>query len=244
VVPEHREKVEADRRRLLAGTEIRSEYQIRRNDGSTRWVKNHANPIRNSAGEVHMFAGVAEDITEAQQAKEVLRQSEEKFRRILASVPDVTWTSDQYGRTVYISPKVEDVFGYTSQEIYESHGGLWPARLHPDDAGRVIPAYRALFEIRSPFDEEYRLRRKDGTWIWVHDRAIRTHEENALERILRLAIAFDDLKIKRLKDPQALSKLQYDSRFDPQLVEALGASNRMRATWNSKLCGSRSWRRG
>jgi PAS domain S-box-containing protein len=127
-----------------------------------------------------MFAGVAEDITEAQQAKEVLRQSEEKFRRILASVPDVTWTSDQYGRTVYISPKVEDVFGYTSQEIYESHGGLWPERLHPDGAGRVIRAYRALFETRSPFDEEYRLRRKDGTWIWVHDRAIRTHEENGV----------------------------------------------------------------
>jgi PAS domain S-box-containing protein len=38
--------------------------------------------------------------------------------------------------------------------------------------------YRALFEQRIPFDEEYRIRRKDGTWIWIHDRANRVHEEN------------------------------------------------------------------
>ena len=39
--------------------------------------------------------------------------------------------------------------------------------------------------------------------------------------ILRLAIAFDDLKIKGNNEPEALSKLQYDPRFDPQIVRAL-----------------------
>jgi response regulator RpfG family c-di-GMP phosphodiesterase len=39
--------------------------------------------------------------------------------------------------------------------------------------------------------------------------------------ILRLAIAFDDLKIKGNNEPEALSKLQYDPRFDPQIVSAL-----------------------
>lgn len=39
--------------------------------------------------------------------------------------------------------------------------------------------------------------------------------------ILRLAIAFDDLKIKGNNGSEALSKLQYDPRFDPQIVDAL-----------------------
>ena len=40
--------------------------------------------------------------------------------------------------------------------------------------------------------------------------------------ILRLAIAFDDLKIKGLSDSEAVSSLQYDPRFDPKIVKALG----------------------
>lgn len=39
--------------------------------------------------------------------------------------------------------------------------------------------------------------------------------------ILRLAIAFDDLKIKGNNESEALAKLQYDPRFDPQMVRAL-----------------------
>jgi len=38
----------------------------------------------------------------------------------------------------------------------------------------------ALFEEKVAFDEEYRIRRKDGTWIWVHDRATRTHEDDGV----------------------------------------------------------------
>lgn len=41
--------------------------------------------------------------------------------------------------------------------------------------------------------------------------------------VLRVAIAFDDLKIKGLKDTEALAKLGHDSRFDPRIVRALGS---------------------
>lgn len=173
-------RVKADLKALHRGEAVNSEYQIRHVSGGTRWIKNQATPIRNGDGAVHRVAGVAEDITEAMESKEVLRQSEEKFRRILASVPDVTWTSDQNGRTAYISPKVEAVLGYSEREFYAARGEIWRNHLHPEDAARVLNAYRALFEDRSAFDEEYRIRRKDGKWIWLHDRAIRTHEEGGL----------------------------------------------------------------
>jgi len=42
----------------------------------------------------------------------------------------------------------------------------------------VERAYAALFERNLPYDQEYRIRRKDGTWIWVHDRAASPHEES------------------------------------------------------------------
>jgi len=117
-------------------------------------------------------------MTEVEHAKEVLRTSDEKFRRILASAPDVAWTTDQHRRTIYISPKVETMLGYTSKEIYAGGKSLWMSQIHAEDFGRVDRAYGALFEKRGSFDEEYRIRRKDGSWVWVQHRATTTHEEN------------------------------------------------------------------
>jgi signal transduction histidine kinase/CheY-like chemotaxis protein len=47
-------------------------------------------------------------------------------------------------------------------------------RIHPDDAERVREAYGKLFSNGEIFDVEYRISRKDGEWIWLHNRAINT----------------------------------------------------------------------
>jgi two-component system, NtrC family, sensor kinase len=126
------------------------------------------------------YVVTVKDITEIQNARDVLRQSEEKFRRMLASTPDVAWTSNQHGRTNYISPKVLGVLGYTKEEICAGGANLWLGRIHPGDFGRVHQAYEDLFAERRALDEEYRIQRKDGAWIWVHDRAVGTHEEDGV----------------------------------------------------------------
>jgi len=120
------------------------------------------------------------DTRELRQTKEVLKRSERRFRRILTNAPDVAWTSDRQGRTLYISPKAETVLGYSKEEICNQGQQLRMGCIHPADFGRVRQAYESLFEKQTCFDEEYRLRRKDGTWIWVQDRATTIHEENGV----------------------------------------------------------------
>ncbi len=73
----------------------------------------------------------------------VLRRGEERFRRILASAPDIAWTVECSGRTIYVSPKVEAVLGYTKQEICSGGTRFWLGRIHPEDFGRVNAAYAA-----------------------------------------------------------------------------------------------------
>ena len=221
-IPEHREEVIADYLRLVAGQETRSEYQIRHRDGSTRWIKNHAKPIWGANGEVSMVAGVAEDITEIHEARDTLRQSEEKFRRILTSVPDVAWTSDRERRTTYVSPKVEAVLGYTKEEFCGAGGNLRSGLIHPEDFGRVNRGYRSLFEGGRAFDEEYRIRRKDGTWIWIQDRATGTHEEGG---VLYADGVFSDITGRKQAEAELQSKTafleaQANSTIDGILVVA------------------------
>jgi two-component system NtrC family sensor kinase len=124
------------------------------------------------------FVVTFQDLTEVQRDKEALRQSEEKFRRILAGVPDIAWTADRQGRILYISPKAEAVFGYSKAEMCEND--IWLSRIHPADFSRVKETYEALFLDQRAFDQEYRLRRKDGEWIWVYSRATNTHEDKGI----------------------------------------------------------------
>lgn len=148
-----------------------------RKDGTCFPTECWVHPLPQSIG-LTRFVITFQDLTESQRDKDALRQSQEKFRRILASAPDVAWTSDQNGRVIYISPKVDAILGYTTEEIRASGGNLWLGRIHPEDFGRVNQAYRALFEDQAAFYQEYRIRRKDGDWIWVQDRSMGTHEEN------------------------------------------------------------------
>ncbi|MFZ1940200.1 MAG: PAS domain S-box protein [Terracidiphilus sp.] len=115
--------------------------------------------------------------SQSRKAAEELRQSEDKFRRILKNLPDVAWTADQTGRMIYISPKVEEMIGYTSQEIYAGGVGLLLGRIHPEDLEPMMRSMDDLFSRRKPFDIESRFQRRDGEWIWVHNRSNGAYEQ-------------------------------------------------------------------
>jgi len=178
VIPECREQIVASQKRLLAGEAVQDEYQIVGPYGSTRWIKHHANPIRDPQGKVSKYAGVLEDITEAHAAREALQQSEEKYRSLVRNIPDVVWSVDSDRRVVFNTANAERLTGYGSEDYYKHGPGLWFESIHPDDAARVKQAFEALFDRGQPYDVECRARRKDGTWIWVHDRAIVTYEKD------------------------------------------------------------------
>lgn len=151
---------------------------LRRKNGSIFPARCWLRPWSSSSG-LMGYVFTVEDISELEQTKEVLDRSEERFARILKNAPDVAWTSDLEGHTVYISPKVEAVLGYTKQEFCMGQQ-LRLGCIHPADFGRVTEAYRSLFNNQSSLDVEYRFRRKDGKWIWVQDRATTIHEEDGV----------------------------------------------------------------
>jgi two-component system, cell cycle sensor histidine kinase and response regulator CckA len=83
-----------DRARVLEAAEHEAEgtydveYRIVRPDGSRRWVRARAFPVRDAAGRVFRVAGVAQDVTERKRGEEALRHSEEKFATAFRSSPD------------------------------------------------------------------------------------------------------------------------------------------------------------
>lgn len=112
------------------------------------------------------------------QAEGALRKSEEKYRSLVTNIPDVVWTTDSKGQTSFVSSNVETVLGFTPEEIYQKHAALWFANIHPEDVERVRHAFEALFEEKLPFRIEYRVRKRDGTWLWIHNRALAAYTKD------------------------------------------------------------------
>jgi PAS domain S-box-containing protein len=141
-----------------------------------------------------------ENVTERKRAEQALLESEERYRSLIEQIPTVSWKTDENGNTVFISPNVEQVYGYTFEEIRQKGKELWFERIHPDDSEKVLNSYNLLFSEGKKFDVEYRIQNKNGDWIWLHDKA-----ENIVEQDgIRYAYgAFLDIT-KRKKAEKAL----------------------------------------
>ncbi len=110
--------------------------------------------------------------------EEALEKSEQKYRSLVENIPDVSWTTDYKGNTIFISPNIEKIYGYSPDEIYTSGDRLWLGRIHHDDVEKVKAEFNTLFKDGTPLDIEYRIKRKDGKWIWLEDRSTGTYEKD------------------------------------------------------------------
>ena len=110
------------------------------------------------------------DITERKRAEEVLRESEERYRRLVESMPDVAYTFSSKRGGVYYSPRVEQVLGYSAEYLY-AHPLLWNESIHPDDRPRISEII-GEFGAGKFFDVEYRIQAAQGNWLWLRDRSI------------------------------------------------------------------------
>ena len=133
-------------------------------------------PVRNAAGAVVGSSTIARDIGHRRRDREALRQSEEKYRWLVANLPDVVWAADEAGQPVFVSPNCEGLSGYSQEELCKP--GFWMSCIHPDDRARVTTAYLAAFENGAAIDTEYRFLRKDGQCIWLHCRAVNVRERD------------------------------------------------------------------
>ena len=125
-------------------------------------------PLFNANGAVEAVAGVTRDITERKQAEAALRDSEENFRNMADNAPFMIWVTDSRGYCHYLSQSWYDFTGQT-QETGLGFG--WLNMTHPDDREYAEQTFLAANQRQEAFRVEYRLRRKDGEYIWAIDMA-------------------------------------------------------------------------
>jgi PAS domain S-box-containing protein len=104
------------------------------------------------------------DITERTLAKELLRESEERFRLIANSAPVPMWVTKLDRTRSFTNQAYLDFLGldYEKAIVFD-----WREILHPDDQSRVVRESIAGEASLKPFVLEARYRRADGAWRWM-----------------------------------------------------------------------------
>ncbi|WKZ18986.1 MAG: sensor domain-containing diguanylate cyclase [Candidatus Jettenia sp. CY-1] len=93
--------------------------------------------------------------------------SESLLHEIMNVVPEVVYVSMFNGSVKYISSGIEKFIGYKPDEIYKTRNFLLH-QVHPDDKEKVSKQIH-LLQKGSEATVEYRLLKKDGTYVWVSD---------------------------------------------------------------------------
>ena len=119
----------------------------------------------------------AAERAERRHAEHQLREAEQRYRTLVENLPAATYIDlvDDVSTTLYISPQVEAIWGYTPAE-WATDPDLWIDAIHPEDRGRIMEAVRR-HNLGEPFEVEYRFRAKDGRWTWVGDHATVVRDE-------------------------------------------------------------------
>ncbi len=171
--PDDRDRVRAIRDQSWErGTPFRAEYRMRRPNGEVVWLRDSSLLVLSDDGSRLAWHGVIEDLTKQKRSERDVRDSEERYRALVERVPAVVYEMgpDDERRTLFVSPHVEEVLGYSRAEWLDQPD-IWIELLHPDDREPVLARHDRHSETGEPWDLEYRLIASDGRVVWVQDRA-------------------------------------------------------------------------
>lgn len=111
---------------------------------------------------------VVEDVTEREWHAATLRASEERFRAVADTVPDIIYTADAEGRYDFLNHRFYEVSGVPPHSAF---GFGWLQVVHPDDLERVKTIWQRSVETGEPYQAEFRIRDQAGAFRWFISRA-------------------------------------------------------------------------
>ena len=161
-------------RKAGEGEAGRLEFQIVGLLGTPRWLDTHVVPLRAADGHITAVLGVTRDVTEWKKAEQLLRQSEERYRRLLAVLPDAILVIRD-NRILFANEQGLRLFGATSGEALL---GKWVYDvIHPDYHAPVAGRIQHLLGGGTVPEVEERIIRLDGAMVDVAVRSVQFRDQ-------------------------------------------------------------------
>jgi len=128
-------------------------------------------PYYDDNRKVQGLVGIGFDITERKQIADALKESEELYRNLIEKMPDGVYKSTHAGKFVSVNPAMVAILGYDSKEDLKSID--IKTQLYFEENERI----RLVSNGKEDSFDVYKMRRKDGSEVWVEDSGWYTLDE-------------------------------------------------------------------
>ncbi|MCI0462346.1 MAG: PAS domain S-box protein [Gemmataceae bacterium] len=150
---------------------VAKEEQETWSDGRVTWVSTTKMPLRDRHGGIIGTFGISRDVTERKQAEETLRQSEERYRSVIAAMQDGIVLLDAEGGIRSCNPAAERILGLSAEQMMgrTPHDPRWRG-IHEDGSpfpGEVHPPMITLRTGQPCMDVVMGVHKPDGTLTWI-----------------------------------------------------------------------------
>jgi diguanylate cyclase (GGDEF)-like protein/PAS domain S-box-containing protein len=143
------------------------------------------------------------------------------FQRLVEQLPVIVYSAElgERGRWRYVSPQVEDILGYKPEDFVRDPG-LWASLLHPDDRQRAL-ALETEDHLgnRDTTPVEYRMVRRDGEVVWMHDEAVLEAGEDGIPVWHGVLYDVSERKETELELQRALSQQAVVARLGERAMQ-------------------------
>lgn len=124
-------------------------------------------------GEAPTVLVINRNITERKALEEAQRQTLKHLDTVANASASLAWTVDAQQQTDWLNQPWLD---FTGRDLRSECETFWLDDLHPQDRERCAQVFNSAFEAREPYSMEYRLRRHDGEYRWLHEQGRPRHD--------------------------------------------------------------------
>lgn len=162
VVPEDRRKTLKNFRKAKKGIYTNFRVTINQKDNNRLGALVKFIPIKIQEVTTGFYV-ILKDMRELDQMVELYMESEKNFRIIAENANDVIILINHRKEYLYISPSLEDIFGYSPEE-YEDKEPFH--NVHPEDLEKLYGTLSAAIRSGDICKMRVRVGHRDGHWIW------------------------------------------------------------------------------
>ncbi|QRM45840.1 PAS domain-containing protein [Rhizobium sp. BG4] len=161
------------RRALKSGEHWNFEYRVLRANGAFVWHRAAARPTFDKRGRITGWYGTALDIDVYKRTEAALRERERHLQQLVETLPGLIYCASPNGEHIYRSRRLHE---YLGDDVAENSalavpGGTFKSLIHPDDLAATEEQYARSLATGEPYSLRHRLRRFDGVYRWVENRA-------------------------------------------------------------------------
>jgi PAS domain S-box-containing protein len=157
--------IAAWRRSIEAGEPYDIQHRIRRADGVYRWFHVRGLALRDAQGRIVRWYLLEHDIDDRKKAEEKLRQDEEELRRMTDAIPQHIIVLAPDGTAVHANQSMLEYTGLTLEDVMAED--FRTRVFHPEDVERLRDERANALARGLPFENEQRVRHRDGRYRWT-----------------------------------------------------------------------------